>query len=198
MRGANRFIPDFACARNHTHVHRQTACSPERADPAISLAPPSALQIYVRIPLPASNGSLQRNLTATAVGTLWLRRLGGGQAGRYALPHQLPDSIRGFLWLDDPNNFTLAGPTSHASMPVRQDQWQPHLLLDTVAGGPPLRAVVDPVRGLGDTEARPYTFTFHLPQNAGNCFKVCCWSRVRTCAVTCCVIRMRCTWLYQY
>ncbi len=172
MRGRTLVEPKLVPMRANSYTHAQDLSALDVADPAIQLAPPFALQIYVRIPLKDSNDSLHHNQTATAVGTLWLRRLGGGQAGRYALPHQLPDSIRGFLWLDDPNNFTLAGPTSHASMPVRQDQWQPHLLLDTVAGGPPLRAVVDPVQGLGDTEARPYTFTFHLPQNAGNCFKV--------------------------
>ncbi len=58
---------------------------------------PFAAQLYVQVPV-VKNGT-ETGSTTTAVATLWLRRVGGGQAGPYALPHQAEDAIRGFLWL---------------------------------------------------------------------------------------------------
>lgn len=132
-------------------------------------------QIYVKIPL--YKKKVPQNRTVTAVATLWLRRMGGGQAGQYGMPHQHHDSIRGALWLEDPNDLSLSGPASHAAMPVCQDQWRPQLLLDTFAGGPPLRAAVDALPW-PCTDIRPYSFSFTLPEGAGSCFKV----RARTAA----------------
>ncbi len=126
-------------------------------------------QIYVKVPL--YKDQVPQNRTVTAVATLWLRRMGSGQAGQYGMPHQRNDSIRGGLWLDDPNDLSLSGPAYHAAMPVRQDQWRPQLLLDTFAGGPPLRAAVDALP-LRNTAVRPYSFSFMLPEGAGSCFKV--------------------------
>ncbi len=127
--------------------------------------------MYVKVPVYVNK--VPQNRTATAVATVWLRRLGGGQAGRYALPHQKPDSIRGVMWLDDPNNFKLSGPTSHAAMPVHHQQWEPRLVLDTLAGGKPVKAVLESLRRKAwDTRIRPFSFLFWLPAKAGDCFKV--------------------------
>lgn len=127
--------------------------------------------MYVKVPVYINK--VPQNRTATAVATVWLRRLGAGQAGRHALPHQKPDSIRGIMWLDDPNNFKLSGPTSHAAMPVHHQHWEPHLLLDTMAGGSPVKAVLESQKRKGwDTRIRPFSFLFWLPAKAGDCFKV--------------------------
>lgn len=128
----------------------------------------------------------KRNVTGEGPGTLWLRRVGGHQAGPHALPYQHQDAIRGFLWLWHSNpddSVTFIKPCLYVHLPVSYD-WRPRLRLvvmsesgdgfDTVEAVVHYEASEDPQWSELYTwrNIRPISFTFKLPPGAGNCFKV--------------------------
>ncbi len=158
-----------------------------------------------------------RNVTGEGPGTLWLRRVGGHQAGPHALPYQHQDAIRGFLWLWHSNpddSVTFIKPCLYVHLPVSYD-WKPRLRLVVLSGSgdgfSTVQAVVhndaneDPQWAALYTwrNIRPISFAFKLPPGAGNCFKVstevltstAAWGAIRqaTCANCCTLCRTRCT-----